>query len=437
MVSQTGRRRGPIVSCRWCWIASALAAISPLEGGRLRLAHEFRENLILAYGGSTQAEDISGAEFVDLNKLSLPSAAGVVPVSSLLLPWQKEVYLHPERLLHIPEAGEVLPKPYHRVRACGKAVLQDRLLQNHMGGLLLESAVATDPDGCILSGWLFGIKKPPKNDLPRQRMIFDRRRQNALEKRVRWVTLPSARLLRKRVLLPSLVWRGSGKDLEIFYFILRHDPVWYSRNCAGRRVPKFLVAKWLGARYLGRGNPSPDAHYRICLRVPGMGDLNTVDLTTAAHINLLRGAGLLPNSELLEHGRPVPLGDTWSGVYIDDWLLAKVCDTSAATVPSSDTARAEAALAATYVDVGPPEEVSTQYNQTLNFKSWGVLVRGGLGCVSCPPEVRSHIFWLACALVPIGWATKRILQQVQSLCAAAWIIKSEFLCVFPPLIPFR
>ena len=112
--------------------------------------------------------------------------------------------------MHIPEAGEVLPKPCHRVRACDEAVLQDRLLQNHMGGLLPESAVATDPDGCILSGGLFGIKKPPKNGLPRQRMIFDRRRQNALEKRVRWVTLPSARLLRKRVLLPSQVWRGSG-----------------------------------------------------------------------------------------------------------------------------------------------------------------------------------------------------------------------------------
>ena len=66
---------------------------------------------------------------------------------------------------------------------------------------------------------------------------------------------------------------------------------------------------------------------------------------------------------------------------------------SAATVPSSDTERAEAVSAA-YVDVGLPEEVSKQYNQTLNFKSWGVLARGGLGCVSCPPEVRSQIFWL-------------------------------------------
>ena len=40
-----------------------------------------------------------------------------------------------------------------------------------------------------------------------------------------------------------------------------------------------------------------------------MGDLNTVDLTTAADIILLREKGLPPDSELLEHGRPVPSGD--------------------------------------------------------------------------------------------------------------------------------
>ena len=260
---------------------------NPLDGGRLRLAHEIRENLLLAYGSSKQAEDIAGAEFVNLDKVSLPAQAGVVPVSSLLLPLQKKVYLRPDLLLHTPEKGEVLPKPCHRVRAEDEAELQAKLFENSMGGLLLENEVATDPDGCVLS-WVFAAKKPPKNGMPRQRLIFDRRRQNALEKRVRWATLPSARLLRKRVLRPSEVWRGSGKDLENFYFILLHDPVWFPRNCVGRRVPKILVAKWLGSRYLGRGTPPPSASYRLCLRVPGMGDLNTVDLTTAAHINLLR-----------------------------------------------------------------------------------------------------------------------------------------------------
>ena len=134
-----------------------------------------------------------------------------------------------------------------------------------------------------------------------------------------------------------------------------------------------------------------------------MGDLNTVDLTTAAHINLLRDRGLLPESELLEHGRPVPVGDQWSGVYIDDWLLTRVVDRFRAAEPSVGTERATAVSEA-YVNVGLPEEVSKHFNQALNFKSWGVVVRGGSGTVGCPPEVRAQIFWLGCCLV-LGYET--------------------------------
>ena len=54
----------------------------PLDGGRLRLAHEIRENVLQSYGNSKQAEDIAGAEFVNLDMVSLPAQAGVVLVSS-------------------------------------------------------------------------------------------------------------------------------------------------------------------------------------------------------------------------------------------------------------------------------------------------------------------------------------------------------------------
>ena len=160
---------------------------------------------------------------------------------------------------------------------------------------------------------------------------------------------------------------------------------------------------------------------------------HTVDLTTAAHINLLRETGLLPDSELLEHGRPVPSGDQWSGVYIDDWLLARVVDRFFSAAPSEDTRRAPA-VSNVFSNVGLPEEVSKQFNQSSNFKSWGVLVRGGCGTVGGAPEVRSQIFWLGCCLVSLGGGTKRILQQFQGLCAAAWIIRSEFICIFTIVI---
>ena len=235
----------------------------PLDGGRLRLAQEIRENLLLAYGSSKQAEDIAGAEFVNLDKVSLPAQAGVVPVGSLLLPLQKKVYLRPDLLLHAPETGEVLPKPCHRVRAEDEAELQAKLLENSMGGLLLENEVATDPDGCVLSVF-FAVKMLPKNGMPRQRLIFDRRRQNALEKRVRWVTLPSARLLRKSVLRPSEVWRGSCKDLESFCFILRHDPVLAPSKLRGQASSKILGCEVVGLPLLGEVNtplPAPLTGY--------------------------------------------------------------------------------------------------------------------------------------------------------------------------------
>ena len=50
-----------------------------------------------------------------------------------------------------------------------------------------------------------------------QRLIVDRRPQNLVERRLRWLELPSAAQLQRIVLDESEVLLGSGDDLECYY----------------------------------------------------------------------------------------------------------------------------------------------------------------------------------------------------------------------------
>ena len=70
----------------------------------------------------------------------------------------------------------------------------------------------------ILRGGLFAIQE--KNG--KQRLIFDKRPQNTIEKRRAWIRLPAGSQLAQIVLAPQRVLRGSGEDLSNFYFYVRH-----------------------------------------------------------------------------------------------------------------------------------------------------------------------------------------------------------------------
>lgn len=50
----------------------------------------------------------------------------------------------------------------------------------------------------------------------------------------------------------SVAWQRQRFGFPIF---LRHDPVWFSRNCVGRRVPKFLVCEVVVIPLPGEGTP--------------------------------------------------------------------------------------------------------------------------------------------------------------------------------------
>eukprot|EP00972_Heterocapsa_arctica_P034316 5054017-Heterocapsa_arctica.AAC.1 len=69
----------------------------------------------------------------------------------------------------------------------------------------------------------------------------------------------------KFILKPSETIRGSGDDLECWFYQLAHEPVWHDRNATGRRLR--------GADFADYGGVAGEA-YRFVLTVVGMGDIN-------------------------------------------------------------------------------------------------------------------------------------------------------------------
>ena len=121
----------------------------------------------------------------------------------------------------------------------------------------------------------------------------------------------------------------------------------------GRKVKKRTVKQYLEKYHVSFGPVDPSASYRLTMVVAGMGDANTVDITTAAHINTLSAAGLLPSHEVLAHGKPVPAGPIWTGIYIDDFLLLQVILREHARRPAEDSRRASE-VSAHYLAKGLP-----------------------------------------------------------------------------------
>ena len=109
--------------------------------------------------------------------------------------------------------------------------------------------VAQDPvTGEVTVGGLFGVKKKGKKSLP---MVFDRRPQNAQERRLRWALLPQLSQLRHIVLRRQYQLRGSVEDLRNYFSMLRHDDeTWFSRNT----IDQPLTGDWLSP-FLGGRNP--------------------------------------------------------------------------------------------------------------------------------------------------------------------------------------
>ena len=105
-------------------------------------------------------------------------------------------------------------------------------MQFGLGPLILESDVGICSRGRELIAGLFIVPHKDESD----RLIIDRRPQNAIESRMRWATLPHGSLLCQLHLQPDEDVRGSGDDVSNFFYLLRRSHETAGRNAFGRGV---------------------------------------------------------------------------------------------------------------------------------------------------------------------------------------------------------
>ena len=92
-----------------------------------------------------------------------------------------------------------------------------RLLESGMVVLVDESILPQDSNGSFLPGGLFCVGKNSEED----RLILDRRPQNATVDRVVWAGLPNGVCFTRMLLKPWEYFRGSGSDLRNYYYALK------------------------------------------------------------------------------------------------------------------------------------------------------------------------------------------------------------------------
>ncbi|CAE7489091.1 unnamed protein product [Symbiodinium natans] len=240
-------------------------------------------------------------------RVAVPAEAGLVDPADWLEPDRAAVFENLDRL-RLPEElwGEKVVA-CHRVPLDQEEAVIRKLLETNMVTLVPEGELPRDGQGDIRVGGLFSVRKNDVED----RLIYDRRPENATMPRLRWAELPNGACYCRLLLKPHEYVRGSGDDLRNFYYMLRLPEAWIRFNSVGRRVSKELLVE--------RGLDPSIAH-RACFRVLGMGDVNGCAIAQATHESILRRAGLLEPDTVLIYGRTAPQSDLWEGIYLDDLL---------------------------------------------------------------------------------------------------------------------
>ncbi|CAK9053588.1 Uncharacterized protein YMR196W [Durusdinium trenchii] len=390
-----------------------------MEGGRRSIeeALDLLQTSHASYGAPDAAlgniaEKVSTAIPVVAERVAVPKKAGLVNPADWLPPDRRAVFEDLPSLRRPELQWRSVVAACHRVSQAEEARLVERLMKSDMVTLLPESVFPRDSRGRLMLGGFFCVGKNEKED----RLIFDRRPENATMERLRWAKLPAGACFCRVLLEPHEFLRGSGDDLRNYYYTLQLPSNWIRYNGVGRRVAPELVAKFGG---------DPSIPHRMALRVLGMGDTNACDIAQGMHEHLLQSVGLLSKETKLIYGQHVPRGPLLEGVYLDDLLVvAKVA--CAHQVPIDGTfvpplaqatdvdvdhcARAERAYAA----AGLERAVHKSFRCATSFKAWGAEVDGVTGRVGAPKSVRQQVWTLLWRVILGGATTKGVLQPTDA-----------------------
>ena len=368
--------------------------------------------------------NVSTAIPVVASKVAIPDQAGTVELSQWLPPGRKEVVADLTQLRQPEHLWDEVVPAFHNVPFSEEAGLVRRLLKHGMVELVPESELPRTSGGKLLTGGFFCVEKSSTED----RLIYDRRPENATMSKLGWAKLPSGACFTKLLLLPNEFLRGSGDDLKTYYYTLALPSNWVPYNSVGRRVQKDIVREFGG---------NPDVSYRVAMRVLGMGDTNACCIAQAVHEHVLEKEGLLKAENKLVYGEPIPQSSLFEGAYLDDLLVAYK-KSMPCPVPTDGSFEPPAAqdddldvqqirrAEQAYEAAGLRRAIHKSFRQQCHFKAWGASIDGIKGRVGCPLQTRREIWSLLMQLVEIGRCTKRILQQVMGYVCFCFQFRREF-----------
>ncbi|CAE7196758.1 unnamed protein product [Symbiodinium sp. CCMP2592] len=375
------------------------------------------------HDGAAAGEASTVALPVEASRVAIPSQAGLVDPCRWLEGERRETVQNLASLRKPEYLWDEIPVACHRVPVEEEPALADKLLATRMAVLVPESDLPRDSRGELLLGGLFCVAKNSTED----RLIFDRRPENATMHRLSWARLPAGACFARLLLGPREYLRGSGHDLRNYYYTLRLPEGWVRYNGFGRRVCPQVVAKH---------NGDPKIAYRLAFRVLGMGDKNGCDIAQAVHESLLRRHGVLDPRYTLVYGDHIPQESLLEGVYLDDLLIAKKCELPdvipldgsfvppPAQVNDSDVLELKAAENA-YEEAGLERAEHKAFRQLVHFKAWGAEVDGVQGRAGAPLDARRQVWGLIAKLVTGGFASRVVLQRVVGYLAFIFQFRRE------------
>ena len=401
------------------------------SGGRQSLLEtlEAVENLHGGYGSGSKLPDsltgtLGSAISVVADRVAIPETAGTVNPCDWL-PDNRKQLVEDLSALRLPELlWDEVPRACHRVSLKEEAGLVRKLLKHKMITLVKEDDLPRNEAGKLLTGGFFCVKKSESED----RLIYDRRPENATMERLNWSRLPSGACFARLLLEPNEFLRGSGDDLRTYYYSLALPTNWIKYNSVGRRVDPKIVLEWGG---------DPKVAYRPAMRVLGMGDTNACCIAQGVHEHILEQNGLLSPETKLVHGSPVPQSELLEGAYLDDLLVCykKSVDhpipLDGSFVPPQvspddpdmvQTRKAEVG----YERAGLDRALHKSFRAQCNFKAWGAEVDGVLGLVGSPVETRRQIWVLIFKVIKEGKTSKGILQRLMGYVCFCFQYRREF-----------
>lgn len=208
---------------------------------------------------------------------------------------------------------------------------------------------------------------------------------------------------------PSQAFRFAADDLSDFYYTFKVSARRARRNCIGTKIYPSELHGLSCVRPEHLKGPCYPA-----LATLAMGDSHAVEIAQGSHYALLQmEAGCMLESETLEYRKPIPRGDFFELLSIDDHIgVQRVhLDELVSQPPKRDTLVFEASNAA-YKKVGLVSHPGKQKRNETKGILLGADFDGQVGRVSAPRSRILLLCWITAQVCRKGTCTRQLLASI-------------------------